>query len=324
MTYRKIAQLAGVSLSTVSKALSGSSEISRDTTERIRKIAESCGTTRPKYRKNHTAKRVAIIVPEIISVHYSSMTSELVDELRGLGIEPSIYLCGFENKKYHEIIDMLCDDGITDGILTFSCTRYPHKIDIPMVRIGGDQPYADCDNVGNDSSAGIFEALEYLMALGHRNIGFIGEKYTNVKLNYFNCAAKQLGLKTLPQNMFISDKRFEAIGTEAAEYFMKLDVRPTALIAAYDEVAIGAIHTFTENGISIPNDISIIGINDIPSASYAAIPLTTLRTYNSEIIRLSVKMLMHHIDNPENHITQRVNVKCELIIRNTTAKIKNK
>ena len=102
---------------------------------------------------------------------------------------------------------------------------------------------------------------------------------------------------------------------------MTLDERPTALLAAYDEVALGAIHTFTRSGIRVPEDISIIGINDIPSASYASVPLTTIRTYAAEINSLGVKLLLDRIKDPERHIPQQVLVRCELIIRDTTARI---
>ena len=142
-------------------------------------------------------------------------------------------------------------------------------------------------------------------------------------VKHFNSAAIHLKIPIDPSHIFVSDKRFEQIGQEAADYYMKLSDRPTALICAYDEVALGAISTFNTNGISVPGDISIIGINDIPAASYAAVPLTTIRSYTEEIIRMGVELLMDKISSPENHITQKILVRCELIVRSTTAKVKN-
>lgn len=323
MTYRKIAQLAGVSLSTVSKALSGNPEISIKTAEKIRKIAEDNGVVRPKYRKDRSATRIAVIVPEIISVYYSQLVSEVVGELRMSGIEPYIHICGFTDERYCDIIDILTDEGLTDGIVLLTENKYPHKINIPMVNLCGTSRASYFDIIGSDIQTGIYEAIEHLMALGHRKIGFISEKNTHSKLKHFKSAAAQFEIAIDPSHIFISDKRFEQIGCEAAEYYMKLTGKPTALIAAYDEVALGAINTFTGGGISVPDDISVIGINDIPSASYAAVPLTTIRTFSSEIIHLGVKLLMDNIKNPEKHMIQHVSVKCELIIRSTTSKNKN-
>ena len=323
MTYRKIAQLAGVSPSTVSKALSGSSEISAETSERIRKIAEENGADRPKYRKDRSSTRIAVIVPEIISLYYSQLVSGVIGELLLSGIEAYIYICGFTDERYREIIDILIDEGLTDGIISLAENKYPHKISIPMVGLCDASRASYYDVIGADMQTGIYEAIEHLVSLGHRKIGFISETNTMLKLKYFNSAAAQLEIPIDPQHIFVSDKRFEQIGREAAEYYMKLQNRPTALIAAYDEVALGAIHTFAIGNISVPGDISMIGMNDIPAASYAATPLTTIRTFNSEIIRLGVKLLLDNIRDPEKHMTQSVLVRCELIIRSTTAKIKN-
>lgn len=309
MTYRKIAQLASVSLSTVSKALSGSSEISKETADRIRKIAEENGAIRPKYRKDRPSTRIAIIVPEIVSVYYAQMASEVVNEFRNLDIEPYIHICGFSDEKHFSIIEVITDEQLTDGIISFVSIKYPHKINIPMVCICGMNQASYYDIIKADVQAGIYDALEYLTSLRHRKIGFISEKNTEVRLKYFKSTAAQLGIIIDPAYIFISDKRFEKIGCEAAEHYMKLPDKPTALIAAYDEIALGAIHTFAANGISVPGDISVIGINDIPSASYAAVPLTTVRSFTSEIIQLGVKLLTDKIRNPEKRLTQFITVR---------------
>ena len=321
MTYRKIAQLAGVSFSTVSKALSGSPEISEETVNRIRMIAEQNGVIRPKYRRDHPATRIAIIVPEIVSVYYSQTVSGLVSEFRRFGIEPYIHICGFDSERFCRIIDQLADEQLAEGIIALTDTPYPLPLEIPMVRLAARNLHDRSDTVDCDLELGIFEALEYLIALGHRKIGFIGEKNTKVKLAYFNSCAARLGLDADQKLIYISRKRFAEIGSEAAEYYMTLDEKPTALLAAYDEVALGAIHTFKRSGIRVPEDISIIGINDIPSASYASVPLTTIRTYAAEINSLGVKLLLDRIKEPEKHIPQQVLVRCELIIRDTTARI---
>ena len=320
MTYRKIAQLAGVSLSTVSKALSGSSEISEETAERIRRIAEENGAIRAKYRRDRPFTDIAIIVPEIVSVYYSQTVSGVVDELRKHDIEPHIHLCGFETERYCRIIDSITDGKTVDGIIAITDLVYPLPLDIPMVRLSV-KPAADrSDTIDCDLETGMYEAIEYLIALGHKRIGFVGEKNTKQKYVYFKSAAARLDVKVEPKFVFISDKRFAEIGSEAAEYYMSLDEMPTALLTAYDEVALGAIHTFSKNGIRVPDDISIIGINDIPSASYASVPLTTVRTYAAEINRLGVKLLLDKIKDPEGHMQQQIQVRCELIIRDTTAR----
>lgn len=189
MTYRKLAQLAGVSLSTVSKALSGSSEISSETAERILHIAVENGVVRPKYRHDHPIRRVVIIVPEIVSVYYSQLASLISEELRGCEIEPSIYICGFGDERLKQIIDMLSYEKLVDGIISLESYTLPQKAGLPMVCMGSLKSSPFCDSVGADMLTGIFEAVEYLLSLGHRKIGFISERNTSAKLTYFNSAA---------------------------------------------------------------------------------------------------------------------------------------
>lgn len=322
MTLRKIAQLAGVSPSTVSKVLSGSSEISRETAERILKIAEENGVRRPNYHKARAHSRVAILIPEIISVYYSQVATALIDELRRYGVEPYMYLCGFDDESFCRIVNMLSEEKLADGILTLGVSDYTSFCEIPIVGFGMSQSYPRFDALGSDMQSGIYEALEYLTSLGHTDIGFISEKHTDAKLRYFKSAMSRLGLPVREEYLYISRKRFAEIGCEAAEYYMKLTSPPTALLAAYDEVALGAIHTFRKNGISVPEDISVIGINDIPVSSYSSVPLTTIRTFSCELIERAVKLLLDQIKSPERHIVQHIMIKCELIVRDTTAKAK--
>lgn len=322
ITYRKIAQLAEVSPSTVSKALSGSSEISRETTERILKIAEAHGVRRSNYHKSHSNYRVAILIPEIISVYYSKLGTEMINELRKYCIEPYIHICGFDDESFCRVVNMLCEEKLADGILSLCTSDFTSMSDIPIVGFGMSNGYPRFDTVCSDIQSGIYEALEYLTSLGHTSIGFISEKHTDAKLRYFKSAMSRLGLPVREEYLYISRKRFAEIGCEAAEYYMKLTSPPTALVAAYDEVALGAIHTFRKNGISVPEDISVIGINDIPVSSYSSVPLTTIRTFSNELIERAVKLLLDRIKAPERHIVQHIMIKCELIVRDTTAKAK--
>ena len=322
MTYRKIAQLAGVSPSTVSKALSGSSEISRETAERILKIAEEHGVRRSNYHKSRANCRVAILIPEIISVYYSRLGTAMIDELRKYCIEPYIHICGFDNENFCRVVNMLCEEKLADGILSLCASDYTVMSDIPIVGFGMPNSYPRFDTVSNNIQSGLFEALEYLHSLGHNDIGFISEKHTDSKLRFFRSAMAHLELPVREEYLYVSRKRFAEIGCEAAEYYMKLTSPPTALVAAYDEVALGAIHTFRKNGISVPEDISVIGINDIPVSSYSSIPLTTIRTFSNELIERAVKLLLDRIKSPEQHIVQHIMIKCELIVRDTTAKAK--
>ncbi len=326
MTYKKIAELAGVSTATVSKALSGSHEISPETVQRILRIAEDNGVTRAKYRRNPSLIHIAILVPEIISIYYSQNVTTLAAILENKGVASSVYILGFHDSHRYDVVDRIAADGMIDGILSL-CSEYVH-LDAGIPIVYTCEQVRNCsihrDVVFSDMYSGILSAIEHLAHLGHRHIGFIGEKHTLRKQEMFGQAMKQLELGYADSDIYCSVKRFEEIGYEGAAYFLRQKERPTAYLTAYDEVALGAIHTFQSHGVRVPEDVSIIGINDIPSASYASVPLTTIRTFRCEMLELAVQTLLNKIHSPDNPLVQHTAVKCDLIIRDTTAPIQEK
>ena len=321
MTYRKLAQLIGVSPATVSKALSGSGEISSETAALIRRVAEEHGVIRPAYHREHRPKRVAVIVPEIVSIFYSSMATALTDYLAKRGFEASIMICGFTDERIYELLDLIESEKMADGAIMFSAFKAPRRRGIPVVSISSCVGENRCDTVGVDQLGGIEDAINHLVSLGHRHIGFIGERNTREKQKSFMKLMEKRGLAVSERDMFVSSRRFEMIGVEGAEYFLRLRSCPTAFITAYDEVAIGAMHTFSQRGIKVPEDVSIIGINDIPSSAFTLAPLTTIKTFPDEVISLAANLLIDRIADPTRAI-QKVMLSSELIIRGTTSRPK--
>lgn len=321
MTYRKLAQLIGVSPATVSKALSGSGEISSETAALIRRVAEEHGVIRPAYHREHRPKRVAVIVPEIVSIFYSSMATALTDYLAKRGFEASIMICGFTDERIYELLDLIESEKMADGAIMFSAFKAPGRRGIPVVSISSSVGENRCDSVGVDQLGGIEDAINHLVSLGHRHIGYIGERNTREKQKSFMKLMEKRGLAVSERDMFVSSRRFEMIGVEGAEYFLRSRNCPTAFITAYDEVAIGAMHTFSQRGIKVPEDVSIIGINDIPSSAFTLAPLTTIKTFPDEVISLAANLLIDRIADPTRAI-QKVMLSSELIIRGTTSRPK--
>jgi len=316
MTYKKIAQLAGVSVSTVSKVMSGSNEISAGTSARILEIANANSVSPPKYHRDRIGTRVAVIVPEVISVYYSKFITIIAQLLEKRNIIPVIYITSFDKKQLGRIVDSIIDSRI-DGIISLTSSVPEKKSMPPTVLLLG---YSDChDTVEIDYVSAIYEAVEYLHKLGHTEIGFVSEKHTDYKLRHFRESAARLGIQLTEKNIFVSKKRFEEIGYEAVEYYTKRKKLPTAILCAYDEIAMGAIHAFRLHGISVPEDISVIGINDIPYASYAEIPLTTISTVFGDASSTAVGMLCDRISGTESKKPVHVLMKGELTVRSTTA-----
>ena len=120
--------------------------------------------------------------------------------------------------------------------------------------------------------------------------------------------------------MYSVEARFEQIGHVAALQILEQKERPTAILAAYDEVAIGLVSTLMQHGIRVPEDISVMGINNIPSAAHAQIPLTTVETFSEEQYAMAVDVLYDRIRD-ENRPVRHIVIEHRIIERETTRAI---
>ena len=157
MNHRKIARLAGVSPSTVSKALSGSAEISEATAEKIRRIAIDVGyfkekTKRKREYANGGDLLIAVIVPEIMGFYYATIVTCIKNHVEAKGGRVAVYVHDFDPDKSTDILQSIILRGATDGVILFSKPDLPIKPNIPMVYCGKDGG-SDLDSIGYDGAA---------------------------------------------------------------------------------------------------------------------------------------------------------------------------
>ena len=322
MNHRKIAELAHVSTSTVSKALSGSKEISNEVAENIRKIALETGYFAEKNRRKLSNQRekqaqIAVICPEIISIHYSKIVTLLKSFIEERGGRIAVYIYDFDKNKKNELIESLSMDNTTDGIISISSYESNKSLGIPVVCFDINNPNFKFDTIGADIDSVMHDCVKHLYDLGHRRIGFIGESKTVSKEKRFRSALKEMGLEVCENYIFKIDKRFESIGSEAAGRIISNVDRPTAFITAYDEIAVSLIYDLEQAGLRVPGDISVIGMNDIPLAPYIKSSLTTVRFFFDEQAALAVDILYDKIFGISDEVHHLV-INHELIVRDST------
>lgn len=326
MTHREIAKLANVSVSTVSKALSDSREISNETAEKIKRIALEMGYFKEKSKRKIEYKKgknpvIAVLCPEIISIAYSIMVTHIKEYAEQRGGRVSVYIYDFSNDKISHGIDSIVLSDEADGIVVIG-GKVGDMPDLPMVYLG-ETDDVRFDSVFHDNDAVMDTAVEHLMRLGHKKIGHVGETLTLGQLTEFRETLEKYGLPFHRDWCYIINKRFEEIGYEAAEKFAAQKDCPTALVCAYDEVALAMIYRLGKLGISVPEDVSVIGKNDIPFAAYSAKPLTTIRMDYEKQCRTCIDLLFDRIygdDGPARNIK----IEHKLVIRETTAEYKEK
>ena len=320
MKLSDIAKLAGVSVSTVSKVMAGSGEISDKTKETVIKIAKDNGVFEKYYHGTYEKKVVAVILPEIKSEHYANIATTIRELVENSGAMTIFAETNFEDEKYARFIEYFAFRGMADGIITVGGKRINADADIPVVMICGNGN-GKIDTVSIDFKKAIETTVKYLKDCGHRKIAYIGERLTASKCQHTRDALEQNFLDVNEEHMITSNKRFENAGIDGVKQLFKTSEMPTAIIAAYDYIAMGAIKALKEAGRSVPEDISVIGMDNIAAAAYPDISLTTIGIDYKALCEIAVDLIMKKIKNKYFRIRQDILVEAELEIRDSVKHI---
>ena len=238
-TLKKISEIAGCSVSTVSRALNNCNDVSEKTRNNILKIANKLGYfQRKKKIKLENRKKnkfnIAILCPEIESSYYSRMIIDLLNELSLYDSSAVIYDYSFDFNKLAKLISECHDDNRIDATICLDKVNNVQLFDDMMfIAFGMDVSYSSFFNDIADRITEIFEQLEdndvIYMVSEDRSISQ-EVQFSRVAKNYPNVVAKK----------YISSKRFEDAGNDAGEYFTKRNILPKVVICAYDEIALGS------------------------------------------------------------------------------------
>ncbi len=338
MNYKKIASLAGVSPSTVSKALAGSTEISPELAEKIQEIAIEQGYFKEKKRRKreysqNASIHIAFIAPEFYSYHYTSIANMIKSEVESRGGTFAVYISDFDDKKADDILRFLIMGGVTDGVIMYCKSPDFSSPDFPIIAVDEFRE-VDYDVLCYGVSELIYDALKYIRDMGHTRIGFVGDSLTLSKARHFRLGMKALGL-SLGDECFITsedkpyivgkyddlkNRPFRA-GVIGAKKIAALDERPTAVLCAYDEIAISLIQELKKYGIRVPEDISVMGINNDPVAAYAAVPLTTVEEDKAGGYCAAVDLLFDKIINETKEV-KTVSMSYKIVERESVKKLK--
>jgi len=313
----QLAKLAGVSVSTVSKAFKDADDVSADTKQKIFAIAKEYGCYGKFYKSKFHKKIFAIIFPEIESAYYN----DYVRRLQGI-IEKNdgIVLMStdnFDDNKQAELIDYYASYLNVDGIFVITLhTELKRGYDTPIVSLMSSK--IQNDSINTNMHRAMRDAVELLMQNGHTDIAFLGESLTRSKAKMF-CDICRLPYDC--DNVIQSDLRFQMAGEDGAEQLLSKKTKYTAIICAYDDIAYGAIHYLKKQGISVPQDMSVIGIDNISFSQYAETPLTTIG-YDAEAICFSAWELMSKKVKNKYYKNKSEMHPARLVLRDSVAKRK--
>lgn len=320
MTLSKLAQIAHVSVSTVSKAFSASKEVSVETRKYIFEIAKQQGCFEKYYRENYNKKVVAVICPELCSEYYSSLVTFIERRLAAEDCTTLLSVTNFELQKEMDIINYYRCFAKVSGLVILDKTKeLPVVENLPCVGIGGNAERGDMDNVHIDDE-GMEQAVQCFKKNGHTDIAFFGEKLTTAREKRFIELVRENGLTIRHECVFRSDLRFEKAGEWCADQLLKLENKPTAFFAAYDYIALGAVNKLKSEGCIVPNDFSVISTNNIQTTGYEDISLTSVKVDFEKIADAAIGLLLDRIENPGKKY-ESATFKTELVERKSVAKI---
>ena len=317
ITLSKIAKLAHVSVSTVSKAFSMSEDVNSETREMIFDIARQYGCFKKYYRAKYPRHVIAVICPEFKSRHYSYALSQLQEYLTEYNCEICVASTDFSVQTRQTLLEYYNQYTTVDGVILIDGkTEIDPCIEIPVVTVGS----ANCANstvsVTTSYKEALAESIEYFLSKGVTQIGFVGETLTKGKLDLFRTLLEEKGLPPDERLISITDQRFEQGGYSAMEKIFLSGNLPRALICAYDYMAIGAIRCIYDRGLTVPEDIAVLGMDDIPECSYLNPPLSSIHSHLGEACKIAADAMIDCLSG--NLVRKTITVQPQLHLRKST------
>lgn len=328
LTIKDIAALTGVHLSTVSRVINGDPRISEKTRKDVLSVVEKMDYIPNKIAQGLKTKKtftLGMLIPDITNPFFSEVARGAEDEANKNGY--NIILCNSDDKllkerTYLEVLKGRRVDGLILGTVHIKdeSVLKLNKNNFPYVSVSRSIEGTNKNCITIDDMAGGMYATEHLIKLNHRRIAHISgplkTKSAVDRLKGYKEALKKYNIPYIEDLVVAGDFKITG-GHSAMKKLLKLGELPTAIFAANDLLALGAMEAIREGGFNIPGDFSLVGFNDIPVASLVYPPLTTIRQPMHRIGSLAVSMLIKIIE--ERGLAQEeITLKPRLIIRQST------
>jgi len=332
-TIKGIADLAGVSTATVSRVISFPEKVKISTRERVRAIMEENHFVADGLATglaSHRSKTIGLIIPTIANSIYASSTQAIQKLFQAEGYTVLVCISEFSPAAEADMIHRLLERRV-DGLILTGATRKPelyNKIthnNVPFVITWQLTRARDLPSISFDNYKAAMMATEHLIGLGHKRIGLIcGRSKVNDRAYerrraYEECLAKH---DIKPDSNLIYECEFDLIESRSAMSRMIGNrKRPTAVFCANDIQAIGAIDACRQVGLRVPEDISIIGFDDLPIARCTTPQLTTVRVPAYEMGERAADALMNFMRNKGTIVP--FELPTQLVLRDSTLALNN-
>lgn len=337
ITIKDIAQQLNISPATVSLALNGRPGVNAQTRENVLELVKELNYTghvgadklsKKKQGKNLGTigflvyKRYAKIITD--SQFFTALISAVEGAAKTRNYTMLLTYCIGENEIVESL--RLLKNSNLSGLLVLGtelseedAATFYHS-NLPTVILDCDILGCELDTVTIHNKDGIFRAMKYLHELGHKQIGYLRSSFSirNFAQRFFGYerCLEYFGLEQDKQKIFMLEPTLEGSCADVLELLKSGITFPPAIIADNDLIALGAMKAFSQRGIRIPDDVSIIGFDDIPMASFIEPQLTSIRVPCDDFGEVAVEQLLSRQENP-HAITKKISVSTELKIRSS-------
>lgn len=325
-TMYDVARQAGVSVATVSRCFSGRGPVGAQTRQRIERVAEELRFVPNRAAQSLRAVRthtLGVVVPDLHGAFFSELLRGLDQAARAQRYH--LLVAGSHGSQDDIRAALRSMSGRVDGLVVMSPDVSASTVEanlpprLPVVLLGGrdGQAYQDLDTLGIDNRAGARAMMQHLLGLGHRRIAYIAGAHSNhdaaERLRAYRETMADTGLST--DGLVFEGDFTEAAGYRYGERLAGLDQPPTAVFAANDATAIGAISALRACGRRVPTDMAVVGFDDIPLARYVSPPLTSVHVPISELGTRAVERLGSAIEAATPLAPQQETLPTTLVVR---------
>ncbi|EHS5338202.1 DNA-binding transcriptional regulator CytR [Salmonella enterica subsp. enterica serovar Okatie] len=324
-TMKDVALKAKVSTATVSRALMNPDKVSQSTRSRVEQAALEVGyfpQSMGRNVKRNESRTILVIVPDICDPFFSEIIRGIEVTAAEQGYLVLIGDCAHQNQKEKTFLNLIITKQI-DGMVLLS-SRLPFDASVeeqrnlpPMVMSNEFAPELELPTVHIDNLTAAFNAMNYLLDLGHKRIGCIAGPedmpLCHYRLQGYVQALRRSGIVVDPHYIARGDFTFEA-GANALKQLLEQPLPPTAVFCHSDVMALGTLSWAKRQGLKVPDDLSIIGFDNIALAEFCDPPLTTVAQPRFDIGREAMLLLLDQMQGQNVSSGSRL-MDCELIIR---------
>ena len=325
VTIKDVARVAGVSVATVSRAHNRSRLVTEATGRRVRAVAERLGYSPHAAARSLSTSRtntIGVLLPDLYGEFYSELIRGIDQTAQRHGFH--LLLASSHNEKDAITAALQSMRGRVDGLLVMSPAPGAHLVvldllpSFPVLLLNSAATGAAFDAITIANARGAADMVEHLVGLGHRRLAMIlgPEKNADAaeRLRGFRAASQAAGLKR-DDVWEVPGDFTDSSGFESGVELLRHARRPTAVFAANDAMAIGALSALREAGVAVPQEMAVAGFDDIPMARYTHPPLSTVRV---DIVALGTRAatrLLEAVGNSRRHRKRRERLPVALVIR---------